>query len=367
MSLSCGHLFGRKCIDYWLDPKLKQNQRCPQCNKAAKKKDIRVLYARNLRALDTSERDRALDLLEKERLLRKKAENETIEVTIKLKSVLKENERLKKEFIECQQRIQHLSSNSRITEKAIKTKSISCSNKSEQLFQFIQEIEMSSSGNCRHLGYSSLFEVIAVSQPNPNQQLFPGYGVKKVFLNDFKTDYICIHSKQIRDLEINAYDGTILTTSLDKTVKLSSLLTKTQIMSYPLEVDAWSVAFNPTSKHEFYVGLNNGSILLFDNRMMSSHVDSLKCWDNSPVVCLNPIQFNSSVGSINGLLSTQFFNFCLYERKSSSDSLNSSDFSGHQIPIEGRFCSAHFEPKMSYGLLSCRPSSKHSNTTHYVS
>lgn len=366
VSLSCGHLFGRKCIEYWLDPKLKQNQRCPQCNKAAKKKDIRVLYARNLRALDTSERDRALQLLEKERLLRQKAENETIEVSIKLKSVLKENERLKKEYMECQQRIQHLSSTSRITEKAIKNKSLSCSNKNNQLFALIHEIEISPSGNCRLLGYSSLSEVIAVSQPNPNQSLFPGFGVKKVFLKDFKTDFICIHSKAIKDLQVNAYDGTILTASLDKTVKLTSLLSKSVIMSYPLEVDAWSVTFNPNSTHEFFVGLNNGNILLFDNRMMTTHVDQLKCSDSSPVVCLNPIQFNSVIGPISGLLSTQFSNFCLYERNNSSASLSSSEFTTHHMPIEGRFGSAHFEPHLGYGLLSCRPSSKHINTTHYV-
>ena len=366
VSLSCGHLFGRKCIEQWLDPKKAQNQRCPQCNKTAKKKDIRAIYARNLRSLDTTERDRALQLLEKERQLRKQIEAEAILTSIKLKEILKENERLKKEYMDCQQRVQQMSSNHKITENLLKTQSFQNLNKKVS-FEFVREIEMNSSGDCRHLGYSGLFEIITVSQPNPNNQLFPGYGVKKIFLNDFKTDNICIHSKPIRDLEINAYDGTILTTSLDKTVKLTSLLNKSSIMSYNLEVDAWSVTFNPKNKHEFYVGLNNGRILLFDIRNMSSHIDHLNSSDSSPVVSLNQIEFQSSVGPINGILSTQFNNFCFYERNSLvSGSVSNSDFTAHKIPIEGRFSSAHFEPKQGLALLSCRPSSKHIKKTHYV-
>lgn len=366
VSLSCGHLFGRKCIEQWLDPKNKQNQRCPHCNKTAKKRDIRVLYARNLRALDTSERDRALEMLEKERHLRKRLETEAIENSIKLKSILKENERLKKEYIECQQRVQLLSSNHRVTEKALQNRSVNALNKKKEWFQLVREMELSSSGDCRHLGYSSLFEIIAISQPNSNTQLFPGFGVKKVFLNDFKFDNICIHSKPIRDMEINAYDGTILTTSLDKTVKLTSLLNKSSILSYNLESDAWSVAFNPKNRREFNVGLNNGKILLFDTRMMSSHIDELNCSDSSPVVCLNQMEFQSPIGSINGILSTQFQNFSLYQRKCFNDSVSSCDFTAHKIPIEGRFGWTHFEPKLGLTLLSCRPSSKHTKTTHYV-
>ncbi|CAG2161497.1 unnamed protein product [Oppiella nova] len=351
----------------WLDPRNRQNQRCPQCNFKAKRKDIRLLYARNLRALDTSERDASLELLRKERVLRQRLESEAIINSVKLKSALEENERIKKELMTCQQRIQHLGSSSRITENIIKSKTMTALNsRSADRFQCVKELEISKSGECRHLGYSSLFEVIAVSQPNPNPQLFPGFGIRKIFLNDFKTDNICIHSKPIKDLEINAYDGTVLTTSSDRTVKLTSLLNKASIMSYSLQVEAWSVTFNPKSKHEFYVGLNNGQILLFDNRMMSTHMDRLTSADRSPVVSLNHIQFKSSIGSIDGILSTQFHNCCFYERNKSCDSLSAANFSSLNIPFEGRFSSAHFDPKSGLVLLSCRPSSKHNKVTHYA-
>ena len=54
--LACGHIFGKSCIMKWL----KSAKSCPQCNDVARKKDIRVLYTKHLKALDTTERDRAL-------------------------------------------------------------------------------------------------------------------------------------------------------------------------------------------------------------------------------------------------------------------------------------------------------------------
>ena len=49
-SLSCGHLFGYKCIYEWLTG----NDRCPECNATSNRKDIRPIRARNLKALDNS-------------------------------------------------------------------------------------------------------------------------------------------------------------------------------------------------------------------------------------------------------------------------------------------------------------------------
>ena len=58
-SLRCGHLFGYYCIDKWLKG---QGSKCPQCNDKAKRGDIRVIYAKNIVTLDTTDRDRALQV-----------------------------------------------------------------------------------------------------------------------------------------------------------------------------------------------------------------------------------------------------------------------------------------------------------------
>lgn len=70
--IKCGHTFGKACIEKWI----KHESRCPQCNAKAHRKDIRVIYVKNLKALDTAERDRAMGELEKERIAKKKLELE---------------------------------------------------------------------------------------------------------------------------------------------------------------------------------------------------------------------------------------------------------------------------------------------------
>ncbi|GIY10990.1 e3 ubiquitin-protein ligase RFWD3 [Caerostris darwini] len=63
VSLRCGHLFGRSCITRWL----KGQARCPQCNARARKSEIRNIYAKSVKVIDTLERDKALEELQKER------------------------------------------------------------------------------------------------------------------------------------------------------------------------------------------------------------------------------------------------------------------------------------------------------------
>eukprot|EP00795_Rhopilema_esculentum_P013037 gene13037-3812_t len=75
VSLKCGHLFGKSCIERWLKGK-KKTRKCPQCNCPAKREDIRNIYCKALKATDTSERDRALEELEEEKMKRMRAEDE---------------------------------------------------------------------------------------------------------------------------------------------------------------------------------------------------------------------------------------------------------------------------------------------------
>jgi len=68
--LRCGHTYGKSCIEKWI----KNESRCPQCNAKASKKDVRVLYVKNLKALDTAENDRLKMELQKEQEMKRKGE-----------------------------------------------------------------------------------------------------------------------------------------------------------------------------------------------------------------------------------------------------------------------------------------------------
>ncbi|CAI7990151.1 E3 ubiquitin-protein ligase RFWD3 [Geodia barretti] len=58
-SLKCGHLFGWNCIEKWVRGRGGEGK-CPQCNAKARKTDIRTIFSKSIRVVDTSERDRAI-------------------------------------------------------------------------------------------------------------------------------------------------------------------------------------------------------------------------------------------------------------------------------------------------------------------
>ena len=75
--------------------KSRGNEKCPQCNAPAKKKDIRNIYAKAIKMIDTTERDRALSELEKERQARKRAEEAEARALLQYQLVKAECERIK--------------------------------------------------------------------------------------------------------------------------------------------------------------------------------------------------------------------------------------------------------------------------------
>lgn len=81
--LKCGHLFGEGCIERWL----KSVAKCPQCNRPSKRTDIRRIYAKSIKVIDTAELDKALKDLDGEKQIRKKAEIEASEIKLRFQLV----------------------------------------------------------------------------------------------------------------------------------------------------------------------------------------------------------------------------------------------------------------------------------------
>ncbi|KAK2146141.1 hypothetical protein LSH36_629g01055 [Paralvinella palmiformis] len=106
VSLRCGHLFGQSCIERWLSG---QSGKCPQCNKRARRRDIRVLYAKSLKVADTSEKDEAVRQLEKERKSRQEAELQAAQTRLLLQMARDECHRLADEINRHKQQLAHYS------------------------------------------------------------------------------------------------------------------------------------------------------------------------------------------------------------------------------------------------------------------
>ena len=82
VSLKCGHLFGKVCIERWLKNSVFAGNKgkCPQCNCEAKKSDIRLLFTKKIVTYSCEECDK----LEQELLAERKLCSSYKEKEVKL-------------------------------------------------------------------------------------------------------------------------------------------------------------------------------------------------------------------------------------------------------------------------------------------
>ncbi|XP_043937836.1 E3 ubiquitin-protein ligase RFWD3 isoform X3 [Protopterus annectens] len=221
-TLRCGHLFGFTCIDRWLKG---QGGKCPQCNKKAKRSDIVILYARTLKALDTSEQEKMKSNLEKEQMLRRKAELESAQCRLQLQVLTEECNKLRKQIQELKALMsQYASSSSQLPSSSRSGfTGVISSSQTQHRYNFEKAVLVSQTGNCRVLSYCDSMSCIAVSQPSPQPTLIPGCGIKKISAVNMKSSqYVAIHAKQIRGLAFsNRPDSLLLSAALDNTIKLT--------------------------------------------------------------------------------------------------------------------------------------------------
>ncbi|CAL1297069.1 unnamed protein product, partial [Larinioides sclopetarius] len=352
VSLRCGHLFGRSCITKWL----KGNARCPQCNARARKSEIRNIYAKAVKVVDSSERDKALLELQLERDLRKKAEMTANQERLKHMMSVQECERLKRELMEANKLLQEYRCGMKIdvSQSAAKPK--------VAIFALEKSMEIAKHGGCRIVDVCDLLGMILISQPSINE-LFPGYGFRKISTLDMKpSEFVLVHQKPIRDMAFHCHDGLVLTASLDKSVKITNVLTNSVVHTYPLDSDVWSCAWDLDEPTYFYAGLKTGDVYLFDIRMTSRYVHELPRYGNrTPVVALEYIKKSScssysKSGPIVGTLSE-----CAFFQRSDHQV---PDYKVIPLPTVGPYTSLSSEPISGHFLVSSRPSPKQTRVTH---
>ncbi|NXP08730.1 RFWD3 ligase, partial [Thinocorus orbignyianus] len=353
-ALRCGHLFGYRCIEKWLKG---QAGKCPQCNKKAKRSDIVVLYARTLKALDTSEQERMKSSLEKEQLLRKQAELESAQSRLQLQVLTDECSKLRRQVQELKALVaQHNVSASQQpgSSRACLPGSLpSC--QSQRKYHLEKVFVVSQAGNCRVMAYCDLLSCLVVSQPSPQSTFIPGCGVKMLSVANLKSSqYIPIHSKQIRGLAFGRRaDGLLLSAALDNTLKLTSLATNTVVQTYNTGRPVWSCCWCLDDTNYIYAGLVNGSIMIYDLRDTNSHVQELvpqksKC----PMVSLSYLPRMASASlPYGGILAGTLEGACFWEQKAGNF------YRPHHLPLEPGGCiDIQTEIHTRHCLATYRPS-----------
>nr|KAG5694614.1 hypothetical protein BaRGS_014709 [Batillaria attramentaria] len=279
------------CIEKWLKG---QGGKCPQCNEKAKLKDVRVIYAKTIKMVDTSEKERALRELEQEKTLRRKADLDAAEARLRCQQYMDESRRLREELDRVRGELSTLRSRSHAgggvpSSQASPSQMTSQHQQLQGQFTLDKTIKIWEAGRCRVVDFCASLAALVVSQPS-SSPLFPGFGIKKISAMDFKTSsYMTLHTKAIRGITFHPMvdDGVLLSGSMDKTVKLTSMITNTVVQTYNTFFPVWSVEWNTDNQNYFYAGQQNGTVLEFDTRNTSEHVQQLNAeGSKSPIVAL---------------------------------------------------------------------------------
>uniref|UniRef100_A0A6J0TYR1 RING-type E3 ubiquitin transferase n=1 Tax=Pogona vitticeps TaxID=103695 RepID=A0A6J0TYR1_9SAUR len=361
-ALRCGHLFGYSCIERWLKG---QAGKCPQCNKKAKRSDIVVLYARTLKALDTSEHEHMKSSLEKEQTLRRKAELESAQSRLQLQVLTDECSKLRQQVQELKALMARHNTSSSQQPSSSRSCFPGCLSPSpdQHKYHFERAFLVSQVGNCRVMAYCDPLSCLVVSQPSPQNTLIPGCGIKMMSAVNLKSSqYVPIHNKQIRGLAFsNRADGLLLSAALDHTLKLTSLTTNTVVQTYNAGRPIWSCCWCLDDTNYIYAGLVNGSVLVYDLRDTSAHVQELAPQKSRcPVVSLSYLPRMASASlPYGGLVSGTLEGACFWEQKANSS------YRPHHLLLEPggcidlqteattRHCLATFRPNRSHNCLRC--------------
>ncbi|XP_076471865.1 E3 ubiquitin-protein ligase rfwd3.L-like isoform X2 [Babylonia areolata] len=364
-SLKCGHLFGLGCIEKWLKG---QGGKCPSCNKKAKMKDIRVIYAKAIKVMDTTERDRALQDLERERELRRRAELEAAQARLQCQQYMEERGRLKEEagMLRLELSLFRSSNKGAFPQSQASRSLPSHSQLAHLQGQFVHDktVRICEGGQCRVLCHCLSMAVLVISQPSTNN-LFPGFGIKKLSCMDLKTSsYLTLHSKAIRGLSFhqNVDDGLLLSASMDRTIKLTSIITSTVVQTYNVRLPVWSCEWNADNQNFFYVGQQNGTVLEFDTRSTAGPVREMNTeGSKSPVVSLQYLSRDVHAAfKPGGVIVGQLDRVSFFESKADNENRL------HILPLEGNLTSLNVDARTRHLLASFRPSAKYPSVRHQL-
>lgn len=205
--------------------------------------------------MDTSERDMLAKELEKERMARKKAEELESQVRISYNVLLAELNFLKE------------SVGNNTTQSSIAIRPFDL-----QGLQYCSSINFGPESACKSIDFDSHLQNFALGMfyKAPHSEIVGRHGIGKVSLLDTGIDFLPIHENIIKSIACSPHkDGTVLTASFDKTLKLSSLHSNSCLLTYNLPASGWCCSFNPKDRNIIFVGQSQGMLSAFDIRNTS--------------------------------------------------------------------------------------------------
>ncbi|XP_059613582.1 E3 ubiquitin-protein ligase RFWD3 [Phlebotomus argentipes] len=347
-SLKCGHLFGHSCIKRWLSESPPGARVCPSCKSKATLRDMRFLYAKRLRMVDNSEKERIQTLLEEALVDKSRAQTELSMLRHRYEQQISENARLSRELCE-------LRASGNVP--AISDASAEAPRKQYRIF-LEKNVELSREAGCRVIQFARKGRSLVVSQKS-NQGLFPGYGVRFMDLSTLKpTTFMHMTARSIRDVAFDCEGVLLVAASVDQGVKVYDVTSRqcAVTLKCPEEDSSvskviWSCCFDRTREQSVIVGCQNGRVSRFDMRNPTTPQDfRAQPVDLSPVINIVSIVPDNTM-PCGAVLVCTLQNLWLYEL--GADGMP-SDITA--LPLEGPFTAMVYDDATRRVLVTVRPS-----------
>ncbi|KAG0049119.1 RING finger and WD repeat domain-containing protein 3 [Gryganskiella cystojenkinii] len=277
ISIKCGHLFGESCIVKWMGHKSQSGKaKCPECNTEFKRRDIRRIWSKSVVAVDTAERDTALERAKTEQDRSTRLEVELRQSRMAFDMLKEEATRLQKEHDKQKARKLRYKAQVRQLRLAHPSDLI----QRQYAYKAINKIPLSNKATeaTQCFSYRMDEQVLVYSQ----QRNINVHGIARITMADKAYDplsFMSIHLQPIRDVQ--CYNGDsfsnkslVLTASADKTLKVSSLSTRQVVVSYELEAQVWSCCWSTTDPYALFCSVKGQqtSILTLDLRKANAPV-----------------------------------------------------------------------------------------------
>ncbi|KAI3471867.1 hypothetical protein Pfo_028555 [Paulownia fortunei] len=311
--LPCGHIYGLSCIKKWL--RRRGSSKCPQCKKKCGIKDIRLLYATRIVAIDGELQKTVRSLEAKSASLEKQGADWS-----------KKEAEWKKREADLGKQVRYLKERTRGLEDLLEDTERRASGSSASSWNCLGKSTLRTDDNTNfHMrGCSNKFMVQKDFQID-GARLFDIDSSSEIFLfarrlsgmgdllsNNEKEDIrLPENTKAVKDLRVSPHARLVLLASLGKKLSVLSTESNNTILTYNLPAAAWSCSWDICSSHYVYAGLQNGIVLQFDMRHTMRHVESLTGLTSNPIHTLHSVSPDSSLSSgIRSVLTASSLGLC---------------------------------------------------------
>mmetsp|Transcript_26011 Transcript_26011/g.42655 ORF Transcript_26011/g.42655 Transcript_26011/m.42655 type:complete len:527 (+) Transcript_26011:180-1760(+) len=353
--LKCGHLFGKACILRWLDGKKSAERKCPVCKASAKASDVRDLWVTKLQAVEVDRQD-----IEHEKKLRVQAEAETAKYRQQADLYKADLVRLKADLAKSVPKasgnsVFSFGASARPAPQRLMTSytNIAAANPASSVDaverKYVVSLRLPSDGS-RVFDFHPSRSLILLGKSVPSCSL------SKISILTQQSETVVAHSNRIRDVKCGPGVGSselVMTASLDKSLKISSVANNNTVLTYNLDAPVWACEWQDDLT--VYCGLANGRLVVFDLRNTSDPLASVPGLKFAPIH--NIACGTTSTGSILGPMTASMAGVCLWAQ--------SESFAPRMISsLTGNCSSVYSHPSSRLAVASFRTTPSNQTASH---